>query len=871
MLKGFFYRRMPENNQFPTDVFIRFEINSKESILAKVAYLSQAGIQFFLPRGKVILVPDERMLLILNSPEHGEFKIPSDVYYFCNINIQDGQEEVCYGVKFHELSVSTWEVILDFCGNQFPEITFLSPSDNDQATERPANQALIKPDSAPNALPQTETPFIPLPPLIPAETANVISNLVNVLHSAPKTERPVEPRKIKSIIPEMPVPAKIETSAPPARPSSASIHTTADPAPEKKTQSSGGAAVTNTPVHADFATVNKKAAKTKPGPNAISNMAATVPEHPAKSNPSSIQVLAASLATPPLAHTQPKAQSLSQEMIDRLIEKLQAEAAGEPTDPLPPAPSNPLPDHLRVSASEINDAYQNTPQPGQPNSVGKKITSPSSELSFTAPNIPGAPFKADNFQSGGFKQPETKSHSHDPAQPAATNTTGAVPFDPFKPFNIQSNPPGTAVPNQDGHSLSDLMNNLDSTISKNVTPVGADKPIQQDPVATAKTTSKTAPNISLAELKNMNLPYLGKETDLADVPKKTASPAPVAMTNAPTVKTSGTTAATMLKPEKATAPTLKKPAIGPGVISNAPGVSLDQKAIDKLVESLIQDMAADERGPTESSDLLLNLAQQATPLGNGMAAPKKGEPKISPAIPAENAARFSSPTNKGLNVSNFDHGNTRIMDQKSIDLIVKNLIESESGTTDTSGSKAEQPALANAIPLKPFTPLETKRTLDQKAIDQVVQALTQNFAAKNMAVDANNGAAVPFNNNNVSASEKPPDFEDKGKNVALSATSLSAVLLMETGEVLHAVVEQIYVGGLMVTIDRELPLNSTLKLNILGNGIHITDVLGTCTNCESAPSGKNGFVAEIFFKNMNTTQMEQFRTLIAKLNPRPPI
>ena len=68
----------------------------------------------------------------------------------------------------------------------------------------------------------------------------------------------------------------------------------------------------------------------------------------------------------------------------------------------------------------------------------------------------------------------------------------------------------------------------------------------------------------------------------------------------------------------------------------------------------------------------------------------------------------------------------------------------------------------------------------------------------------------------------------------------------------------------MVSIEQELPLNSSLKLNLFGGSIRITDAVGICTNCE-AVSGKTGFLAEIFFKNMTNTHMEQFRTLIAKL------
>ncbi|HYH02543.1 MAG TPA: hypothetical protein VEC37_05545, partial [Bacillota bacterium] len=177
----------------------------------------------------------------------------------------------------------------------------------------------------------------------------------------------------------------------------------------------------------------------------------------------------------------------------------------------------------------------------------------------------------------------------------------------------------------------------------------------------------------------------------------------------------------------------------------------------------------------------------------------------------------------------------------------------------------------NQTPIKPFVPVESKRTLDQKAIDQVVQALTQSHAAKSNLTpetSANNTKASAKDFGSTATHRTVEPTNGKEKKPALSLAALSATLYLENGTALQCAVEQVYVGGLMVRVDQDLPLNSALKISIFGDGTRISDIQGTCTNCEPGRAGKNGFLAEIFFKNLSNTHMEQFRTLIAKLDTK---
>jgi hypothetical protein len=863
MLKGFFYRRTPKNNQSPTDVLIRFEINSKESILATVANLNQAGIHFFLPRGKVILVPDERILLILNSPEHGEFKIPCDVYYFCNTTDTSDNQLVNYGVKFYELSDSTWDIIQEFCGNNYPEVTFLNSIPTNKPVERQPHSPLssAKPAADIKRNPVSPTtistasfiPFTPLPPLMPVTDVPAIAHSNTATNPSENPKRPMEQREIIT-----------STSGH----DQIDFHTEISSKPEPKTESvavdtgeqaqlNPDLAITTPP---SSASVGRDTSGSKPKTKSVSiptpaggNLQpAAKEEPPTKLHQSPIQVLAASLATPPLPHTQPKAQSLSQEMIDRLIEKLQVEddETTESQASVLPSASIQKPDHLKVSPSELNTTYQTllhsgqsgNPQntippsnPEQPTMAGLTTDSKidnhlqpgaPEEIATTAAN-PFDPFTALNFKSNNTLHSELNKTK--PVSSETTDSMKTVPLNPFAFQTTQDTPsepprieskqsvsdpePHTAFfhntpsfPSHDGlteTSLDDLVSNLDSTINKNAVSENT------KPLTAAKPKENTGSHISLGEFK------------------------------------------------KSVAPMVKTLAHGSTIIPNTSGISLDQKAIDKLVDSLIKDMTADDSLPDEP------LQQSKPDSSSGNSPTVKNWTESALKAPVQKNPPATNSAAKGLNIIDIDPNKNRVMDQKSIDMIVKTLTEAD---PIGPSQQPEEPPLTNAIPLKPFQAKEPKRILDQKAIDQVVQALTQNYSTKNNHTAINNGNTAPFNNIKPMQPTRPTEVPTKERTGACSLASLKASLQLENGKIIHAAVEEIYVGGLMVAIEQELPLNSAIKLNLLSDYIHINGVLGTCTNCEATPSGKTGFLAEIFFKNMNNTHMEQFRALIGKLD-----
>jgi hypothetical protein len=871
MLKGYFYRRASEADPSEFEINIRFEVNSKESILAKTSSLNSEGLYFFLPRTKVILVPDERVLLMLELPERGQFKIQTEVNYFCNTTDPDGNLTVCYGIKFMDISHTVWQMIHDFCGIKedledaafahiptslasiFTPIAPLTPVKPLVESATPSRQPAPPVGDPPKATKETAAPgrSSEQPDIVakPATVSEVIPAVLTkpavvsgdfptypvispgTLENTIVTEKhPVVPEDFTavtakhSVVPE-------DFTAVTAKHSVVPEDFTAVTAkhsviPEDFTAVTAKHSV----IPEDFTAVTAKHSVIPEDFTAVTAKHSIVPEDikvdpekpvivpedipitpvkppaepkesshtalPSQTAPvqNSIQALAASLASPPIVPSHPKAQSLSQEAIDRLIQKLQAEetakleAQAEPPAPpvVPDTSSNPNLDNLWITENELNSIKSNSAPKENP-------------AADPAMLIRHDPFTA--LKSHGSRE---EFHYH---ELNAGPTPAAPPVD-------------VPMPTEREHSA---------------------------PSSSGKDSSSSVDPAMLKSVIQDNMP---------------ANTVPV---------------------KKETVPII------PPIMPNNSGAKMDQKSIDRLVQALLQESEAAEEASHKANT-------SAAPFVAATHEPKKAESKVDPLLqsiatggihpspvkpaadlkPAEPRTASVSPSfgsnynpvapgttatisgssttsNIGLNILIPDPSNTRVMDQKSIDKIVHALTQNappaSGGSNLPSGSSG--PAV---VPITTATqgkiPVSTdnKRTLDQKAIDQVVQALTQNPSTGSIP------ASVPqFSSGNE-------------KRSAYSLASLSATLQLDKGELLNGSIEQVYVGGLMVRIEKELPLNCSLKITILGEAIRIIDIHGACTNCEPAGFGKSGYLAEIFFKNLSNAHMEQFRSLISKLD-----
>jgi hypothetical protein len=904
MLKGYFYRRASEDEPSEFEINIRFEVNSKESILAKTSSLNSEGLYFFLPRSKVILVPDERVLLMLELPERGQFKIQTEVNYFCNITDPDGNPIVCYGIKFMDISHTVWQMIHDFCGikEDLEDAAFahiptslasiftpiapatpvkhaVEPAPNAKKTAIPAGEApkAIKEPAisritsektgvtAKPPVPFDVIPAVSVKPLVTPEDITAATAKHSVVPediTAATAKHSVVPEDITaatakhSVVPEDITAATAKHSVVPEDITAATAKhsvvlediTTATAKHSVVPEDITAATAKHSVVPEDITTATAKhsvvpedittaTAKHSVVPEDITTATAkpvitpedipVAPVKPAidpkdifnvapqsKSAPvqNSIQALAASLATPPIAPSHPKAQSLSQEAIDRLIQKLQAEEAAKhdvqtelpPPSAVPDTPSNQNLDNLWITENELNSINSDS--------------APKENLAADNPRlIQHDPFTT--FKTAGSHE-ELHFHESD-----AKNNPVAPRVDIPSPV-VQEHPvPASIVP--DASPIAEPA--VAKSVVRDITvPAPSARPISE---------TKTGLKISFDELKAISSHNSGPET--AALPVNTA----------PVKKETG-------------------PMIPPIMPSNS-GAKMDQKSIDKLVQALLQESEANAGSSPKA-----NTA--TAPFAAATHEPKKTEPKVDPLLqtlasggihqspakppvdlkPAEpkitpvppsfggnlNPATAGSPPspNVGLNILIPDPGNTRVMDQKSIDKIVHALTQ--------NGTPAHSVPNIQSMPSKNPVSTDSKRTLDQKAIDQVVQALTQSPSTGSIPAPA------------------PQLSSGNEKRGAYSLASLSATLQLDKGEILNGAIEQVYVGGLMVRIEKELPLNCSLKITILGESIRIIDIHGACTNCEPAGFGKNGYLAEIFFKNLSNAHMEQFRSLISRLD-----
>jgi hypothetical protein len=820
MLKGYFYRRASEEEPTEFEINIRFEINSKESILAKTSSLNSEGLYFFLPRSKVILVPDERVLLMLELPERGQFKIQTEVNYFCNITDPDDNPMVCYGIKFMDISHTVWQMIHDFCGiKEDLEDAAFAHIPTSLATIftpiAPATPVKLAVEPAPlakkTAIPAGEAPKATKEPAISRITSEktgvtakppVLSDVIPAVSVKPL----VTPEDITAATMKHPVVPEDITAAAvkhPVVPEDITAATAKHPVVPKN--------ITAAPMKPAIAPEDIPVAPVKPAiePKDISNFATKSKSAPVQN---SIQALAASLAAPPIAPSHPKAQSLSQEAIDRLIQKLQAEEAAKhdaQTEPPPPpavpdTPSIQNLDNLWITENELNSIKSDS-------APKEHLAADNSRLiqhdPFTAFKVAGS------HEELHFHESDAKNN---PVAPRNDIPSSAVQEDPT---------PASIVP--DASSIANPA--ITKSVARDMTaPAPNARPVSE---------TKTGPKISFDELEAASPHRSG--TEAAAIPVNTA---PV---------------------KKETNPII------PPIMPSNSGAKMDQKSIDKLVQALLQESEANAGSSPKANTATAPFAAvthepkkiepkvdpllQTLATGGIHPSPAKhpvdlkpAEPKIAPVPPPFggnlNPATSGSPSspNVDLNMLIPDPGNSRVMDQKSIDKIVHAL--TQNGTPAPGGPNVQ------SMPSKSPVSTDSKRTLDQKAIDQVVQALTQNPST----------GSIP-----TPAPQLSPGNEKRG---AYSLASLSATLQLDKGEILNGAIEQVYVGGLMVRIEKELPLNCSLKITILGESIRIIDIHGACTNCEPAGFGKSGYLAEIFFKNLSNAHMEQFRSLISRLD-----
>ena len=122
MLKGLIGRRVSERVPFGAELNIKFELEGKEPILAVAANISPGGLQFTVAKGKIKLQPEDAIELLFHLPKKGDTIINGEICYFSNTSDAFNNPQVCYGVKFLNLDLDTWNSINEYCLNgQKPE------------------------------------------------------------------------------------------------------------------------------------------------------------------------------------------------------------------------------------------------------------------------------------------------------------------------------------------------------------------------------------------------------------------------------------------------------------------------------------------------------------------------------------------------------------------------------------------------------------------------------------------------------------------------------------------------------------------------------------------------------------------------------
>ena len=114
MIKGFVDRRITQRFPFNAEVTLRLEHGNTAVTLGTVTDISSGGIQFTVAPGQPLITPGTILELIFSPPMTSQTPIKGEVCY----QRQDqspGRSNICYGLKFLDLSTATWNYIYDYC------------------------------------------------------------------------------------------------------------------------------------------------------------------------------------------------------------------------------------------------------------------------------------------------------------------------------------------------------------------------------------------------------------------------------------------------------------------------------------------------------------------------------------------------------------------------------------------------------------------------------------------------------------------------------------------------------------------------------------------------------------------------------------
>jgi hypothetical protein len=164
MLKGFVGRRIAQRVPFMAEITIRFDVDSKMPTIATATNLSSGGMQFTIPKGQMMINPEEKLELVFQLPNIGETSVHGEICYYSNAVNADKIPVVCYGTKFTDMSMETWKQVNEYCQAKQQEIETAEAGETNQTIALQPTPAFTPVAPAVLSTPIPAPPFAPVPP-----------------------------------------------------------------------------------------------------------------------------------------------------------------------------------------------------------------------------------------------------------------------------------------------------------------------------------------------------------------------------------------------------------------------------------------------------------------------------------------------------------------------------------------------------------------------------------------------------------------------------------------------------------------------------------------------------------------------------------
>lgn len=118
MIKGILERRTANRIPFKTALKIKFVTSDVQTTFtANTVNISAGGLQFATPEKIPGIGIGDTLKFVFDLPDLGKTSVIAEITYYAEYDASTKYPgQVCYGVKFLEMSLDTWSKVVEHCG-----------------------------------------------------------------------------------------------------------------------------------------------------------------------------------------------------------------------------------------------------------------------------------------------------------------------------------------------------------------------------------------------------------------------------------------------------------------------------------------------------------------------------------------------------------------------------------------------------------------------------------------------------------------------------------------------------------------------------------------------------------------------------------